>query len=203
MGSSSLCRSCERYAPSLETLYEAHQAMSKYGLPAISSNDKSDLPRILIRLATSGSSPIKVYALAAAMGLDSVCVHVSQYTLQTTLDTVSEGDSLTMGVLYLRRLAFLHLGLAETLKSIIKDPPAEHSPLPSCTSEGRRALKLMWDEAVGIILSQSAPHQTPANKLIEHFGLIKNNTQCTRCKVQIQTRIAGLIQSWVTVKRTI
>lgn len=194
-------RSCERYGPSLETLYEVHQALIKYGLPPITANDKSDIPRILVRLGSS--APIRVYALAAALGLDSVCVPVSQYTLQTTLDTVSEADALTMGTVYLRRLAFLHMGLTDALKQTIKEPPEEHTPHPSCPPEGRQLVKQMWDEAVGNILLQSAPHQTSPDALLGNFGPIKNNVECPRCKELIQTRISDVVQAWVSVKRTI
>lgn len=175
--------------------------MVKYGLAPLAPNDRSDIPRILLRNAST--SPIRTYALAAALGLDAVCVPASRYTLQTTLDTMSEADALTMGTLYQRRLTFLHLGLVDALKRVIKEPPAEHTNTSSCSPESRKVVKGMWNEAVGIILSQNAPHQTPPNILIEHFGPMKNHIPCPRCKEEIQTRIADVIQSWVAVKRTI
>lgn len=194
-------RSCERYAPTLDTLAYVFASLPKYGLPRVHTYDRSDIPSALMRYVSE--SPLRVYALAAENGLDSVCVLASQYTLDVTLDQVSEGDALTMGPLYLRRLCFLHVNRLETLRRLVTEPPDAHPKIPSCSMELQQGVRDAWMTAVGEIMKKATAHNTAASALKAALEPCEAASPCWECKKQVEVRIADVMDRWGPVKRTI
>ncbi|KAG9001925.1 hypothetical protein FRB94_000691 [Tulasnella sp. JGI-2019a] len=193
--------SCERYAPNLDTLTAVFASLPKYGLPRVNTYDRSDIPTALMRYVTA--SPIRVYALAAENALDSVCILASQYTLDATLDQVSEADALTMGPVYLLRLCFLHMDRLDTLRRLVDTPPATHPLTPSCSMEFQRSVKEAWMTGVGQILMRATAHNTAATALEAAFEPCRVVSPCWECRQLVGARIADVVDQWGPVRRTI
>ncbi|KAG8852051.1 hypothetical protein FRB96_008969 [Tulasnella sp. 330] len=193
--------SCERYTPTLETLAFVFASLPKYGLPRVHTYDRSDIPAALMRYVSV--SPLRVYALAAENELDSVCILASQYTLDVTLDQVSEGDALTMGPIYLRRLCLLHVNRLEALRKLVTRPPDVHPKIPSCSLELQQSVRDAWMTGVGEIMKDSAAHNTSASALKEALEPCREVSPCWECKNLVEARIADVLDQWGPVKRTI
>jgi len=188
-----------RHAPSLETLGEALACLEKYGIGLPDIN--SDVWTLLLRHARS--QPLRAYAIAASHAVEPVCVSASQFTLNVSLSTLSEGDALIMGCIYLRRLTFLHLGRRDALKRVVSEPPARHTPTSTCSKRHQESVERAWNVGVADILVRNMPHNMPVDALIEAFGPVVNVTHCEICREHTRERISRLLAEWLAIKRTI
>jgi len=190
--------SCERYGPDVETVSRALGCLPAYGLRA--PGQDHDIWSILLRQAPL--HPLRVYALGGAHAIDSLCTLASQYTLAVSLTDLTEDDAMNMGAIYLRRIIFLHLGREDALRRTIGTPPAGHDTSESCTQVAQAAVRRGWLAAVGDVLASSQPQNIESGALLSKFAHLAA-LPCSTCKELVQGRIAGMIQDWVKVKRTI
>lgn len=174
----------------------ALNALTKYGIPP--PDNSSDVWATL--LAHAPETPLRVYALGAANASDTVCSVASSHTLDTSLGLLTEGDALSAGPIYLRRLAFLHAGRMEALKRIIATVPDQHE---DCTPDTRREMVLSWKEAIALVLLEPQPQSTPVSLLITTFGPLAAQSECLRCKENVGARVKAMCQEWASVSRTI
>lgn len=161
----------------------------------------SDVWTLLLRHARS--HPFRAYAIAASHNMESVCLLVSQYTLSISLSTLSEADALAAGPLYVRRLAFLHLGRREALKRVVKDPPNGHPPTAACPQRNQDVVPRAWNLGVADVLTRDMPQNMPVDVLIEAFGPVVHVTRCETCRDNTRVRISILLNEWLAVRRTI
>lgn len=172
---------------------EALDALRSYGLPP--PGPSSDIWPIL--LAHAPMHPIQVYAIAAANGSDIICIASSRYTLGTSLSFITEGDALMMGAVYLRRLAFLHVGRVEALKRMISTLPRLHAGCPSTP------LAVAWNEGVAHVLLLPQPQNTPPSTLISTFEPLARQSECAVCKERLSTHVNDMCREWAAVSRAI
>lgn len=173
--------------------------LNKYGLAVPTAS--SEIWDVVLQHAHG--HPIRVYAIAAANGIDSVCVAASQYTLGLTIYAISEADAVLMGPRYLRRLVFLHVGRRDALQRIIYPPPDRHTPGQECSSPNQDAVVGSWALAVADILTRPAPHSIQVNALIEVFGPLALGTACQTCQGHLRSRTHDVVQRWMAVRRTV
>jgi len=190
--------SCERYGPNIETISQALGCLSAYGLLAPAPNH--DIWAVLLREAPS--QPLRVYALGAAHAIESLCKLASQYTLAFRLTDVTEADVINMGAIYFRRLTFLHLGREEALRRTIRTPPPGHDINDGCSQASQAAVQRGWLATVGEVLTSPDPQNFEAGALLSMFAPLAA-LPCSKCKKAVQGRIAGMMQDWAKVKRTI
>lgn len=194
-----IARSCQRYGPGIDLISSAFSALAKYGLPI--PNVESEIWTLLLKQVDS--DPIRVYAIGAVYGMESVCVVASEHTLKASLSSLSESQALEIGPRYLRRLFFLHLGRTEALKRILGPPVQNHSPTAFCSEEGLDALQRAWRAMAAEILSKDLPQNTSEADMLSTFGPIFSSIGCRRCKENLQQRIGVAIRAWGSVKRSI
>ncbi|KAG9048306.1 hypothetical protein FS837_000305 [Tulasnella sp. UAMH 9824] len=181
--------------------YVLELCFPRYGLKIIPAGDPSGIGALIRKHAPA--APIRAYSLAASQGMEDVCVASSEFSLQVTMDTVSEVDALRMGAIYLWRLFMLHHNVLETLKKLMALLPRLHEPDEDCTSRDQHKLVLAWREAAGSIICKPATQRTTTDDLINAFGPIRSSTRCPRCRECCQQRTKAMLQEWATIKRTI
>ncbi|KAG8905425.1 hypothetical protein FRB99_008971 [Tulasnella sp. 403] len=190
---------CSRYAPSLEVITQALTSLHKYGCSP--PHDDADLWSVLMERAPA--APMRVYALCALCANETMCRRASSYTLTVSLDTATEADALMMGAVYYRRLALLHQARRDALRDIITEPPAQHPPTDTCTTEDQTAMVKQWKTAIADTLSQNHLQNLQPDALTGNFWSVAAETTCTSCRDAIRDRIATVLHDWVTVKATI
>ncbi|KAG8897807.1 hypothetical protein FRB99_007910 [Tulasnella sp. 403] len=191
--------SCERYGPTLDTIAQALACLADYGITIPHANAS-----IWDALTNHASAdPIRVYSTAASYAADSVCIIASQYTLGIPLTNITEGDALTMGSIYLRRLVLLHVDHYDTLRRLLVWQPFEHELTDGCTAASRQSIKSAWQNNAADILLQDLPQNTTSSSLASVFGPLSTMLQCPTCKHHIQMRVATMTQDWAMAKRTI
>jgi hypothetical protein len=194
-------RPCERYGPSLETLNNALHAMHTYGLPPLEQDDSSDIQGALLKHAQA--SPIKVYALGAAFGLEYTCVAASQNSLQRPLDGITEADALIMGPIYIRRLYRLHANLGERIKELVGPTPSGHNANNRCGEAEQLRVSNAWRLVVADVLLRSCPQGIATNELRTLFLDIRKRTDCPQCSENIQKQASFVVEGWDAVQKTI
>jgi len=199
----------EEYAPDIDTIALAISTLPKYGIP-VPKATQTDVWALLLKQAHTPGNAIKVYAIAAANGIDSVCVLASQYTLGVSLSTLTEADALTIGAVYLRRLVFLHVGRREALVRVIIHPPSRHGNTAECFSKHQDEVARNWSIAFSHLVSgtgrgseASLLHDTSVGALADTFGPVALSTRCEICKGAVRTRVSDLVRAWLAIRRTI
>ncbi|KAG8892217.1 hypothetical protein FRB99_002877, partial [Tulasnella sp. 403] len=184
----------EKYRPDVDTLQQALECLPKYGLP-IPGNSSEVWVQLLEH---ASANPIQVYSIAARNGIHSVCVLASQFTLGVPLQSVSEGQALTMGAIYLRSLYVLHLDRFTALKKILKETPAEHPATDNCSvTANQRGIKYAWKARAADILLDDMPQNTSPDRLSTNFGKLVELSSCSTCKENIRARVAAMVHDWV------
>ncbi|KIO19828.1 hypothetical protein M407DRAFT_144621, partial [Tulasnella calospora MUT 4182] len=189
----------ERYGPDLDILSNTLDALKKYGRSV--PDQTSEIWSAVLRWVDK--HPIRVYSIAAAHAMESVCIQASEHTLPVPLSVVSEADAYGMGALYLRRLFFLHMGRAEALRRILALPPAEAPMVPGCPAEHEAKLRLNWRAAEGDLLTSGLPENVSPSQILTAFGSVIGATTCGVCRAVVQERISNTLLKWSQVKRTI
>jgi len=188
------------HSADLDTIRAALGCLEKYGC-SVPEND-SDIWTVLLEQAPANA--LSVYGIGATYSSDdSLCTLASQYTLSSSLTTLTEADSLLMGPLYMRRLFVLHIERLEELKNILRVLPDQHPPTADCPPISQSALRSQWEASIANILMQDCPQNTQTSDLVENFGPIFDATACHICKESINSHISWMVQDWARVKRTI
>jgi len=175
--------------------------MHTYGLPPLEQDDSSDIQGALLKHAQA--SPIKVYALGAAFGLEYTCVAASQHSLQRPLDGITEADALIMGPIYIRRLYRLHANLGERIRELLGAPPSGHNANNRCGEVEQLRVSNAWRLVVADVLLQSCPQGITTNELRTLFLDIRKRTDCPQCSENIQKQVSIVVEGWDAVQKTI
>ncbi|KAG9001058.1 hypothetical protein FRB94_004951 [Tulasnella sp. JGI-2019a] len=189
-----------RYPPDIETIAQALTSLRKYGI-AVPADPSAEIWSTL--LLSARSNPIRAYSIAASHGVASVAKSASRYTLSTSLDTVSEGDALTMGPIYLRLLFFLHVGRQTALLRVIRTPPKEHLPTAACSISAQHRVVDAWSVVVAAITSGRRSHGTSSVALLEAFSPLIDKNTCELCRENAQSRISEMTEAWLAIRTTI
>ena len=88
--------------------------------------------------------PLALYALAASHDLFDLAVATSSHLLSMTLAMLTDEMVGHIGLIYLKRLYFLHYGRAEALKRLLLPPPHTHAPTPGCNFTEQKTLTRAW-----------------------------------------------------------
>lgn len=190
-----------RYGPDIELLGQALSCLAKYGISGTTADGNSDVWDLILQQASRHS--IRAYALGAAHAFDAFCIVASEYTLAVSLDTLTEGDALTMGAIYLRRLIFLHQGRRVALQRVIMEPPEQHAPTPVCSLMDQAGITRAWALGVAEILALPMLQNMPADVLFGTLGLVVGGTECDTCKGIIRSRTVAAGKAWLSIKQTI
>ncbi|KAG9028076.1 hypothetical protein FRB95_006878 [Tulasnella sp. JGI-2019a] len=192
--------SSQRFAPDLDTIELSLRALEKYGIPA--PDEAAEIWTVLLHHAQT--QPLRAYAIAAGHAMEAICVRISPYTLKHSLTGVTEGDALTMGPLYLRRLFFLHLGRKDALKRVIEKPPAAHRPLSTCSPEDAMQIVQAWEVAVANIVVLPMPQCVSEDELRNIFAtVVRRRRMCLECLASVRARVSTVIADWEAIKKTI
>ena len=153
---------CTHFSSSAEDVSTCVATIVKYGLPlsAYTLPDGSLYNLVLSRAPTAG---IQMYTLAAQYKLEQLAVAVSPYLLSFDLATLTDDLVERMGALYLKRLAFLHLGRSAALKRLLSPPLSYHPPDGVCGAGDHDALMRAWGMAIAPLAWDARPgtHPTP------------------------------------------
>lgn len=194
--------SCTKYCPNLDDIEDTFNNLRRYGLCEKVVDDRTGIAQALMDRAEQ--DPIRVYALAASQGLESVTVASSQLTLQTMFSEITEKNATLMGPIYLRRLFFLHAGLGEALKRIIRQVEAVHLSDPNCcTQETKRVLERRWQYAVGTLLLEPKVQAVTPQALASLLGSVRMAVPCAACRRVVEQRAVQAAASWAAVRKTI
>lgn len=183
----------------LEVLSQALASLEKYGIAI--PKETSDVWSLVLQHAPI--HPVRAYAIAATYSIDSCCVATSRYTLQVSLDALTEADALAIGSIYMRRLFLLHLGRREALKRVISQPPNQHAPLDSCSLTTQNEIGRSWAIAVANVLTRRMAHGTQFDILLEVLVPLVCETTCRWCQDNLRVRVSQVLREWLLVKRTI
>ncbi|KAG8983102.1 hypothetical protein FRB93_007659 [Tulasnella sp. JGI-2019a] len=188
-----------RFAPTLAIMAEALIAMDRYGIAV--TDESSELWTVVLHHAEI--EPIRAYSIAASHNMESLCTEISQHTLGVSLATVTEGDALTMGPVYLRKLFFLHMGRAQALKRVIERPPTSHRPIATCSADDAAEVVSRWELAVASILVHPMAQNISTEELRDTLAAVVHPRMCPACFEDVRTRVADVIKDWDGIKRTI
>ncbi|KAL0955467.1 hypothetical protein HGRIS_001709 [Hohenbuehelia grisea] len=203
--------SCVQYAPSTNTLVEAVDLFPIYGLvaemfihPGVTPTSPTAQPTPLYTLLMTHSPvhPLVIYSLAAHHNLHALAVATSEHLLSTPLHSVTDQAATRMGPIYLKKLAFLHLGRAEALKRIVEAPPPVHAPTRLCGADEQQRLSRAWMLAVAY-LSWDARADVPVSMLDSALRTLGDHLDCHLCQYNLRDRIRDVTVQWLGVKRTI
>jgi len=189
----------EENGADLDVLDQALGSLEKYGIAI--PEETSAVWGLVLQLAPS--NPIRAYAIAASYAIESCCISTSRYTLQMSLNTLTEADALTMGPIYMRRLFFLHLGRRDALKRVINESPTQHPPTESCPLSIQNETGRSWAIAVAKILIHPMAHGTSIDVIVETLGPLVRERTCQTCQTNVRVRVSQVIRDWLQVKVTI
>ena len=151
---------CTHFSSSAEDVSACVATIVKYGLPlsAYASQDGSLYNLVLSRAPTAG---IQMYALAAQHNLEQLATAVSRFLLSFDLATLTDDLAGRMGAVYLKRLAFLHLGRSAALKRLLSPPLSYHTPDDSCGAREHDMLMNAWGLAITPLAWDARPGTRP------------------------------------------
>ncbi|KZV71860.1 hypothetical protein PENSPDRAFT_629562 [Peniophora sp. CONT] len=190
-----------KFAPSVDDLAAAVDALEPYGLPKqdLVAHDAPLFRAILMR---APANPIACFTLAARAELEELAVVVSPYTLNVALSEVTNEDAIRIGPRYLKRLFFLHLGRVDALKRILLPPPDLHLPTGACKAEDQRRVSRAWTMAVAEMSWDLSPNISVMS-LEARMRALGRGWECTQCLNGLDTRIRRLLVDWSLIKTTI
>jgi len=102
-----------------------------------------------------------MYTLAAQHKLEQFAIAVSPFLLSFDLATLTDDIVKRMGPVYLKRLAFLHLGRSAALKRLLSPPLNFHPPDDTCGATEHDALLNAWSLAVASLAWDTRPGTRP------------------------------------------
>jgi len=108
-----------------------------------------------------------------------------------------------MGSIYLRRLAFLHLGRKDALRRILAMPLPDHDDTAECGEEQRKKFALRWKASVGKILLQDLLPQISVEDLSAALDPTIDLLSCDTCKIKVELHLSQMKIQLDNVKRTI
>lgn len=79
-----------RYGPSLDMMEQTLARLWQYGIPIPAADGPSDIWTLLLRQAPR--YPMRVYAVAAACTVESICVAASEHTLEVRTQYLPKGE---------------------------------------------------------------------------------------------------------------
>ncbi|TBU30142.1 hypothetical protein BD311DRAFT_241790 [Dichomitus squalens] len=137
--------SCAYYNPDIATLMSAVDALAVYGYPPQGYvTPSSPLSLYALILSQAPTSPIQVYATAAAHGLHDLAVAVSSHLLSFPVHTLSDELATRIGSVYLKRLCFMQLGRVERLLRLLRALPHIHPEMERCNFVAQKRLARAW-----------------------------------------------------------
>lgn len=193
--------SCAHYAPALDVLLAALDALHEYGIP-LKRYCTPSTPLFSLILAQAPYNPIEVYALAARHDLYDLAVPISSHLLGYQLANLSDELVQKMGPVYLKRLFFLHLGRIDALKRLLLPPPHPHAPTADCDFTEQKKLTRAWALASAYLAWDARPDLSMA-AIEAALRSLEEHLSCGVCKKALGERIKQLIVQWSVVKRTI
>ncbi|OCH84544.1 hypothetical protein OBBRIDRAFT_839627 [Obba rivulosa] len=191
---------CAHFRPALPAVRGALSALDKYGLPRALVGPTQPLFELLRALAPA--APLDTYALAAAQDLEPLAAAVSPHLLAFALPTLSDNAATAIGSKYLLRLLSLHCNRTETLKRLLRAPPASHAPAASCGEHEQQVLMRAWALASSQLMWDVKP-STSTHAIQIAFRKIEESLPCKACVDCLDRRVKELVADWAAVKRTI
>ena len=158
--------SCLHFSPTVGDISACVTAIIKYGLPLSAYASPGD-PLYDVVLSRAPTEGIQMYTLAAQHGLEQLAVGVSSFLLSFDLETLTDDLVERMGAVYLKRLAFLHLGRIAALKRLLSPPLNYHPPDETCGTGEHDALMSAWSSAVASLTWDARPgaHPHPPHRI--------------------------------------
>jgi hypothetical protein len=151
---------CTHFSSSFEDVSACVATIIKYGLPLpVYASQGSTLYNLVLSKAPTAG--IQMYTLAAQHGLDQLAVGISPFLLSFDLSTLTDDLAGRMGAVYLKRLAFLHLGRSAALKRLLSPPLNYHPPDDACETLEHDALMNAWSQAVASLAWDARPGTCP------------------------------------------
>ncbi|KAM5533990.1 hypothetical protein V8D89_012310 [Ganoderma adspersum] len=191
-------RSCTQYNPSLDNIEAALEVLIKYGVtPHLYASPSQPLYQLLLLHAPH--HPINTYALAGQHSLENVTVAISAHLLAYDLSLITDGLSIKMGAVYLRRLVDLHCDRTKALKNIVMRPPGAHPPTLTCSQMSQARLTNAWAFALVDLVWSTLPGMS-TNALHSMFEKAGKEITCEACWVNLRVRIQEVCWEWSQVK---
>ncbi|KAF9075896.1 hypothetical protein BDP27DRAFT_1212080, partial [Rhodocollybia butyracea] len=190
--------SASQYSPSFETLANAVDRLSTYGINP-KQRITSNTPLHTLLLSHAPLYPLDVYTLAAKHDLSDLAVSTSPHLLSFQLSTLTDEMAEAMGPKYLRRMFFLHIGRSEALKRLLLQPPHPHAPTPFCDFTDQKTLTRAWALASAYLAWDARPDLS-TGFLESALAPLAEHLSCGLCKQGLNDRIKNLIVQWSVVK---
>ncbi|KAI0704093.1 hypothetical protein C8Q76DRAFT_753647 [Earliella scabrosa] len=151
-----IAHECACFSPGLDTLLDAVDALTTYGIP-LPEHLAHSKPLHTLILSQAPRNPIAAYATAAAHGLEDLTVPISSHLLSCRINALPEYLAHKIGSTYLRRLFFLHLGRVEAFRRILRPPPQFHPSTEECDFGEQKKLTRAWSLASGYLAWDARP----------------------------------------------
>lgn len=135
----------------LETLLDAIRVMKTYGisLDRIVGPSTTLFEHIMSKIE---QNPLEVFLVATENNMEDLAVASSSHVLSFPMTSVTEEMASRMGVIYLKRLATLHMRRMKRANRVLEAAPKVHPFTPTCGVLQRDALEKAWMLAAANII---------------------------------------------------
>ncbi|KIK61886.1 hypothetical protein GYMLUDRAFT_42295 [Collybiopsis luxurians FD-317 M1] len=187
-----------QYSPSFDTVSEAIDRLSFYGINAKAYiAAKTHLHNLVLSFAPT--LPIQVYTLAAKHDLLDLAIPASPHLLSFNLAAINQEMAEVMGPIYLRKLFFLHIGRSDALKRHLLELPHPHAPTAECSFNDQKSLTRAWALASAYFAWDARP-DISIGALESCLKPLADHLTCDECKGSLQAHIKNLVINWSQVK---
>ncbi|KAF8329455.1 uncharacterized protein EI90DRAFT_3125226 [Cantharellus anzutake] len=183
--------------PDLEVMFQAFDALEKYGCPLSECvpPESEVFTDIIAQAADPLLNPLSVYILAASRGLEQLAVACSFHVLRVPFTSIDEQAAITMGPIYFLRLGRLANDRKKALSKLLLRFPDRHENAISCSLECQNGVMRAYGLIAGYLTWEAKPDED-GERIKRCFTKLLGSVDCPKCKENVSKSVQRILDGW-------